>query len=310
MHPEIYLVVTASLLGVRHGLDWDHVAAIIDLAGAENVATTGNPDRAKSAPITVSDGVKLNLRTTALGGYYALGHSASVIAMAIVAACFVGALPSWLDDWTARLVGITLLGFGVWILFSLVASLTGKKEYRYAGRVMLIEAIGRKFHSAWSGFQASVQSPTAQHVHGHGTIALKMDADKLGVRRHTAFGLGVLHGLGAETGTQIAALTAASHAALPNGIYILGGFIGGLIVANCILASAIATGFITVASIQILNTALGVISGVFSIYVGCCLFLGYSLSLPSLEIEGSTAKPAHSFNHQAPGSARNYSWPS
>jgi len=309
MHPEIYLVVTAFLLGVRHGLDWDHVAAIIDLAGAENVATTGNPERLKSGHSTVSEGLKLNLRTTALGGFYALGHSASVIAMAILAACFVGAMPSWLDAWAAKLVGITLLGFGVWILLSLIGSIKDKKEYRYAGRVMLIEAIGRKFHTAWSGFQASLPDGAALHVHAEGTMSMVVAGDNAGVRRHTAFGLGVLHGIGAETGTQIAALTAASHAALPNGIYILGGFIGGLIVANCILASAIATGFISVASIKILNTALGVLSGVFSIYVGCCLFLGYPLSLLSLEIEGSTV-PAHSFNYQAPGSASNYSWPS
>jgi hypothetical protein len=60
------------------------------------------------------------LEAIRLGTLYALGHGAVVIALGIAALSFGALLPEWLDPIMGRIVGLTLVGLGAWVLYSVV----------------------------------------------------------------------------------------------------------------------------------------------------------------------------------------------
>ena len=109
----IGLLLTALTLGLRHGVDWDHIAAISDLCG-----TAENRRR----------GFRLSL-------LYALGHAAVVLALGSAAIVLGAAIPESLDEWMARFVGLTLVGLGGWVLFGLARH---GRDFRLRSRWMLI----------------------------------------------------------------------------------------------------------------------------------------------------------------------------
>ena len=95
---DLELAMTAALvMGFRHGFDYDHIAAISDLSRLE----------------------KTPLGAMRLGIHYVLGHAATVTLLAAAVIFFQRTLPPGIDRWTERLVGITLLALGVYILATL-----------------------------------------------------------------------------------------------------------------------------------------------------------------------------------------------
>ena len=85
--PLNVVLFSCAVLGFRHGFDYDHIAAITDIAGVQ------------AGPA----------RTMRLGLMYALGHAATVAALGAVVIGFQLALPSGMDRWAERLVGLTLI---------------------------------------------------------------------------------------------------------------------------------------------------------------------------------------------------------
>ena len=83
----IALLGTGLGLGLRHGIDWDHIAAISDVAGSQ----------------------KSRRRSMGMGTLYALGHAAVVVALGLVAIWLGTLLPDWVDGYMEIAVGITLL---------------------------------------------------------------------------------------------------------------------------------------------------------------------------------------------------------
>ena len=125
----------------------------------------------------------------------------------------------------------------------------------------------------WRRFQA--------WLHGHEHVD-PMEMSSYGVR--TAFGVGMTHGVGAETGTQvllIAAIGGASSQGL--GIPMMLAFIVGLLISNSIVVLITATGFIASRIRERLYVAIGVVAGVFSLVIGTIFLFGLDASLPSLE---------------------------
>lgn len=103
--------------------------------------------------------------------------------------------------------------------------------------------------------------------------------------RRTAFGVGMIHGIGAETGSQallIAAVGGAAGAGL--GVPMLVTFCVGLVVANTAIVVVSATGFVGGQVRQPLYIAIGVVAGAFSIAVGVAFLLGTESMLPDLTI--------------------------
>ena len=93
---EIGLVATAFALGFRHGFDWDHLAALSDIAASQ----------------------QSRRRSMMLATLYALGHAA--VAFAIGAAVILASahLPESVGELMERLVGVTLVALGVWVIVS------------------------------------------------------------------------------------------------------------------------------------------------------------------------------------------------
>lgn len=296
----IGLISTALVLGVRHGFDWDHLAAITDVTSTTATADHAELDHAAAHAeahdhdhahgghdeVRVherdgddaahpSDPPRARLldeqkRALILGTLYALGHAAVVALLGTLALLFGAVLPDWVDRVMGPVVGATLLFLGIWVFVSLYQYARHGREFRLRSRWMLV------FDSArygWRRFQA--------RLHGHEHVD-PMEMSSYGAR--TAFGVGLIHGIGAETGTQvllIAAIGGASSQGL--GIPMMVAFIAGLLIANSIVVLITATGFIASRLRQRLYVAIGVVAGTFSLVIGAIFLLGLDGQLPSIE---------------------------
>ncbi len=87
-------------------------------------------------------------------------------------------------------------------------------------------------------------------------------------RRATAFGIGMIHGVGAETPTQILVfLTAAGAGRCGAGVVVLVCFIAGLVTANTAVALA-AAGLLRASGAGVLHIALSIVIAALSLVVG------------------------------------------
>ena len=106
--------------------------------------------------------------------------------------------------------------------------------------------------------------------------------EKYGPR--TAFGVGMIHGVGAETGSQvllIAAIGGASASGL--GVPMLVAFVVGLLISNSLVVLITATGFIATRARERVYLAIGLIAGTFSLVVGSIFLFGLQSGLPELD---------------------------
>src|SRR5271154_2447085 len=90
-------LLSAVVLGFRHGFDYDHIAAITDITSVQTNRWRG---------------MKLGL-------LYALGHAAMVAVLGSAVIVFQLSLPHGIDRIAERLVGLTLLILGVYVMGSL-----------------------------------------------------------------------------------------------------------------------------------------------------------------------------------------------
>jgi high-affinity nickel-transport protein len=301
------LLWTGLLLGIRHGFDWDHIAAITDITSTTAAAEAGTqahamqhervgPDHihdhggeaerrahgagpgAATAALAIAGGpvvargrfVGEQRQAIFLGTLYALGHAAVVATLGTLAILIGASLPAWIDPIMGRVVGLTLLILGVWVFFSLYQYVRHGSEFRLRSRWMLVFD-GIRY--AWRRFQA--------RVHGHEHVD-PIEMSSYGAR--TAFGVGMIHGIGAETATQ-ALLIAGIGGAAGQGLAIpmLIAFIVGLVLSNTLIIVLTATGFVASQLRQRLYVVVGVFAGVFSVVVGALFLLGWEGALPNLE---------------------------
>jgi high-affinity nickel permease len=304
----IGLITTALLLGIRHGFDWDHLAAITDVT-----STTATADAAEvgheavhehtaehqlahehehggpaeiQAHETSPEGAThphehddlpprsrfLNeqRRALLLGSMYALGHAAVVALLGTLALLFGAVLPDWVDRVMGPVVGATLLFLGIWVFVSLYQYARHGREFRLRSRWMLVFDSARY---AWRRFQA--------RLHGHEHVD-PMEMSSYGVR--TAFGVGMIHGIGAESITQVFFLgTVAAASSQGLAIPAMLAFIIGLLISNSIVVFITATGFIASRFRKRFYVIIGVVAGTFSLIVGAIFLLGLDSTLPSIE---------------------------
>ena len=302
------LISTALALGIRHGFDWDHLAAITDVTSTtatadaaelgheavhehtaehdlahehahggrdEIVAHETRPEGAAHPHAHGDDRppprfLTEQRRALLLGSLYALGHATVVAILGTIALLFGAVLPDWVDRVMGPIVGATLLFLGIWVFVSLYQYARHGREFRLRSRWMLVFDSVRY---AWRRFQA--------RLHGHEHVD-PMEMSSYGVR--TAYGVGLIHGIGAETGTQvllIAAIGGASSQGL--GIPMMLAFIVGLLISNSVVVFITATGFIASRFRERIYVVIGVIAGTFSIVIGAVFLLGLDAALPSIE---------------------------
>jgi hypothetical protein len=272
-------VATAVFLaGLRHGFDLDHIAAITDI-------TSSQPDKRRS----------LTLATV-----YAAGHALVLTVLGAVAVVAGRRLPSSVDSAMSRVIGFTLVLLGVYVVYSLIRF---RGDFRLRSRWMIVLAGVRRtvmwlrrerterieiehahahseaghHHRHDGGFDVSLQTQAESavtavattHVHPHRHV-VTMPVDpfvEYGVA--TSFGVGMIHGIGAETPSQIILFTtAAGVAGSIAGIVVLAAFVVGLFVGNTILAVASTMGFAEGRRMPRLYVLLAGVTALVSIYVG------------------------------------------
>src|SRR6266567_9343746 len=116
---HVGLVVTAFGFGFRHGIDWDHIAALTDI--------TGSQDDTRSSMLFAT--------------FYALGHALVVFALGFAAIVFAERLPSAVDATMERFVGVTLLALGVYVFWALLRQ---GRDFRMQSRWMLLATTLRR----------------------------------------------------------------------------------------------------------------------------------------------------------------------
>jgi ABC-type nickel/cobalt efflux system permease component RcnA len=125
------------LIGLRHALEADHVAAVASLVSAE----------------------KSFARIVAHGVVWGIGHSATLLAVGGTVVLVGVAMPERLANWLEFAVGVMLIGLGGWVLVRLARDRIHFHAHRHADGVLHLHA-----HS-----HAGEDAPhdAARHDHGH-----------------------------------------------------------------------------------------------------------------------------------------------
>ena len=245
--PLLALAGTSFALGARHGLDWDHIAAITDLT-APRPGDEDEPHRHRRR------GLGLSLA-------YCLGHGLVLLAFGLMVLVLAVELPAGLDHVFEYAVGTTLVVLGGVVLFQLGRY---RSEYRYSGRISLVVGALRR---GWARARRREVVVT----------------DALDVDRRGAFLVGLLHGTGAETPTQIALFAAAgASGSTATAALVLGAFVAGLVVTDLGIAAAWASGLVSARRAPRVQVAMGLVTGLASLVLGGLILSGHGGLVPAI----------------------------
>jgi high-affinity nickel-transport protein len=241
------VLVAALTLGLRHGFDWDHVAAISDI--------TATTDRHR--------GIRF-------GTVYALGHAAVVLVLGTAAVLAGSRLPPSIDAVMGRVAGVTLLALGAVVLISVIRD---RGRFHATSRWLLlighVRALVRRV-------LRRTRAPLHEHHHTHRTV----DAEYTG---RTSFGIGMIHGVGAETPTQLLVFLAAANAGgTVIGLAVLVVFVAGLLVSNSVVTVVGARGFGLASARPAIQVTFALATTVISLVLGVSLLVGTEAPLPPL----------------------------
>jgi high-affinity nickel permease len=242
MHSTLYLALfTASLLGFRHGFDYDHIAAITDV-------------------VSVQHSKRIAMR---LGMTYALGHALTVALLGCIVILFGINLPAGVDRWAERLVGITLLILGIYVLGTLIAKPEALPKSRYA-------LLHQGYHRMRLAFKGSPRP--ADHPIPTPTFDMR-----------SVFVIGIVHGLGAETPSQLLIfLLAANLGGAALGMLGLGMFLVGLLTMNTLMTASVAGVFGVSRHRPKILRLISAFTAVYSLVMGIIFLVGRSSLLPSI----------------------------
>ncbi|MEO8292337.1 MAG: hypothetical protein ABI635_04290 [Actinomycetota bacterium] len=291
------LLGSAFLFGFRHGIDWDHIAAITDITGTQE-------DRGRSI---------------LFGSVYAAGHALVVFLIGTAAILLGQRLPESVDGVMTRIVGVTLILLGISVVVGLVKH---GREFRMRSRWMLVfsgvRSTVRRLRAARSSVSDTEPPPDHRHdaepVHVHTvedtsvSVAVaedipvsewhhghhgrpghhhhkhpEPDDQLMQYGRATAFGVGMIHGVGAETPTQLLIfLTAAGAGGRLAGELVLATFIAGLLVSNTLITVGSAMGFLRASRNWPVYLVVALLTALFSTVIGTLFLLGKDTLLPGL----------------------------
>ncbi len=287
------VIATAFGAGLRHGADWDHIAAIADISGTQVERR----------------------RSMVLSFLYAIGHATVVLALGTLAIVFGEFVPASIDSLMGRIVGITLVALGTYLLISLIYN---GRNFRMRSRWMLLGDAVTSLKTRWRLKKARYEWVAVEHEHphdhdghGHGhdhsdAIPAEVSGSLLnsvavevkhahththagmipvssGYGGRTAFLVGMLHGVGAETPTQVLIfITAAGIGGRVAGAAVLMAFVLGLVLTNTLIAAAATFGFLRAETHFPVYAAIGGLTAVASIVFGVLLLLNMGDSVPSL----------------------------
>jgi high-affinity nickel permease len=330
---SVGIISAALALGIRHGIDWDHIAAITDITsttaaldedesvlvrepglmltdeshhaiahehqGEEPSTAPGSAVQlvtAQAGDIHQHDPLPLHhphhhlhdsvapephagvLATLLgrqrpallLGTMYALGHGAVVLILGLTAILAREFLPDWIDPIMERVVGVTLLFLAAYLFYSLYRYFRGEGDFQLRSRWMLVFAGVRNL---WGALRERLFGHQHEHIH---------EAQRYGIR--TAVGIGVIHGIGAETGTQALVIaTAVGAQSQAAGIVALVAFLVGLLISNSVVTVVSTAGFVSSAQRKWIYVGAGMLAAVFSLVVGLVFVFEWGEILPEID---------------------------
>jgi hypothetical protein len=297
---HVGLVLTAFGFGFRHGIDWDHIAALTDITSSQEEPR----------------------RSMWFATLYALGHALVVFLLGFAAIVLAQRLPDGVDAIMERWVGATLVILGCYVFYALARH---GRDFRMRSRWMLMfSGVRRGVHWLRSREGATNELVEIEHDHAHpltdphdlphepvhgrtredavvlagqgsGSAALP---DHRHRHRHviplpddpfanyeprTAFGIGMIHGIGAETPTQVLVfVTAAGAGGKGSGFLLLVAFLVGLLSSNSAVAFAGVFGFLGAARNFRVYVAISCITALFSLVIGTVFLFGSAALLPAM----------------------------
>lgn len=242
---SFFLTILVFTFGLRHGIDWDHIAAITDITGSE--------ENRKKAFI--------------LDTYYIFGHALIVIILGLLSVLIGISLPGWIDALMSRVVGATLFILGIWLIASIIIH---KHNFRMkSSRMFLLEQSIKLFNFIHDIFP---------HKHDHKHLAIPQK-----VNGKTAFIIGMIHGVGAETPSQVLLfITASGVGRNVYGAFLVFVFVLGLILSNFIITILSVVGFTKAKDISLFRIILGLIFGILSLIIGSLFLFDKANSLPAI----------------------------
>jgi high-affinity nickel-transport protein len=250
------------------------------------------------------------------GTLYALGHALVILVLGALAILAGEHLPKGIDNVMTRVVGVTLLILGVYVFYSLIRH---GRDFRLRSRWMLVfagvrrgarwirgrvvdrpRAAGQPVPAAMEtmspvltmereGPELAADSDATlwHHGHhgrpGHHHHARPEPDDGQLVQNYgkgTSFGVGMIHGIGAETPTQVALILGAATASKGVGIAVLFAFVIGLVASNSIVTLGTTFGFLRASQNFAIYATVGVIAGLFSLVIGTVFVAGLTHILP------------------------------
>jgi high-affinity nickel-transport protein len=273
------LVFLALWFGFQHGIDWDHIAAITDITGSQT-------DRRESF---------------LYGTLYALGHGLVVLIIGTIAIVAGEKLPESVDNIMTRVVGVTLLLLGVYVVVSLIRH---GRDFRLRSRWMLVFA-GVRRGTRWvrervnagarnggeseEGVAGEEVPPSSWHHGHHGRPGHhhherpEPDDTFMTYGKRTAFLVGMIHGIGGETPSQVIIFsTAAGVGGGWVGVVVLVAFLVGLLSSNTLITVGSAFGFMRATQNFGVYATVAILTAIFSLVIGTIFVFGATNLLPAI----------------------------
>jgi high-affinity nickel permease len=208
-------LIACTALGLQHGIDVDHVAAISDVTSMQR---------------TPSESIRSGL-------CYAAGHAATVGLLGIALILLKTSVPDVLSTWMERVIGFTLVALGAYILSAIF-----RGQQRWQAMLALFHIFRRR--------------------RAEESVAVSYGAK-------SSLSLGILHGVGAETPTQLSALLiAANLGGLAGGIAALSFFAVGMFASNMLLTTAATAAFVASRIKPEVFRWLGAFTAGYSLWIG------------------------------------------
>ncbi|MGJ7919233.1 High-affinity nickel-transporter [Neobacillus sp. LXY-4] len=229
---ELYTYsLLAILIGMRHGMDGDHVAAIADMVGSE----------------------KKKRKQLSLGMMYALGHGTIVLTIGFISIYLGLEMSEQTRQKMELLVGVTLVILGGYMMYSLFQQ---KEGYEYKSRLQII-------------FLFLAKCAEKTNLKG---IEKRLTPLHLGII--SAFIIGVIHGIGVESPTQITILTnvTGDHTFAAATVQLIL-FVVGLLISTVLIAFLLTWGFMKARLRKSLFLLLGLVTGIYSLVLGITMLV-------------------------------------
>lgn len=202
-----------------------------------------------------------------LGLIYAIGHALTIIGLGAVVIVLRISMPVILDAWAERLTGATLVLLAVAVIASLI-----KRPHSHEGLGTRWEILISGLRHIWWRVQQRIHPGAPRPAPFAWTYSSR-----------SVFGIGVLHGVGAETPSQLMVfLLAASLGGTANGLLGLLAFAFGLLLMNALMAAGLGGAFGGMKSHTNLRRWAAAAGALYSLAIGVAFLWGVSGRLPPL----------------------------